>query len=289
MSTGVSVGRRFPWVLAAVLAVGAATFGGVTSATASGGGALTARHHGTIIRVGANQSNNWSGYNQGALEQGGKTFSSISGTWTVPTATPRKAGEAEYSATWIGIGGGCVDAACMTTDATLIQDGTSQDVDATGHASYSAWWELIPAPSVALSGCTPDAACTVAAGDTMTSAISSPANGAWTMAMSDTTRGWTWSMTVAYSSTQGSAEWIEETPVVVDNSGKVTVGPMPNLSGAHFDLATANGAPANLKASEELQLVDFNKTVIATPSGPDSDADGFNVCTYSSSCGGPAS
>ena len=246
------------------------------------------RHDGKIISVGANQSNNWSGYNQGALEQGGKTFTSISGTWTVPTATQRKAGEAEYSASWIGIGGGCVDAGCMVTDATLIQDGTGQDVDAAGHANYYAWWELIPAPSVNLSGCTPDASCTVAAGDTITSTISSPANGVWTMSMSDTTRGWTWSMTAGYSSTQGSAEWIEETPVVIDNSGAVTVGPMPNLSGSHFDVATTNAAAANLKVSEQIQLVDFNKSVIATPSAPDPDADGFNVCTYSTSCGSPS-
>jgi hypothetical protein len=245
-------------------------------------------HHGRpIISVGANQSNNWSGYNQGAIEQGAKTFTSISGTWTVPTASARKSGEAEYSATWIGIGGGCVDAACTATDATLIQDGTGQDIDSSGRASYNAWWEIIPAPSVSLSGCSPDAKCTVAAGDQVTSTIATVANGLWTMSMSDTTRGWTWSMSVGYSSTEGSAEWIEETPVVIDNSGKVTVGPMPNLTGAHFDLATANGAAAGLKASEEIQLVDLNRAVIATPSTPDPDADGFNVCTYSASCGSP--
>ena len=134
----------------------------------SAGAAVQAASHRPLVSVGANKSNNWSGYNQGALEQGGKTFHSVSGSWTVPTAKAHKANENEYSATWIGIGGGCVDAGCMTTDATLIQDGTGQDVDSSGHASYYAWWELIPAPSVNLSGCTPDASCTVAAGDQMT-------------------------------------------------------------------------------------------------------------------------
>ena len=72
------------------------------------GGAAPAskQFHGRpIVSVGANQSNNWSGYNQGALEQGGKTFSAISGQWTVPTATAHKPGENEYSSTWVGIGG----------------------------------------------------------------------------------------------------------------------------------------------------------------------------------------
>ena len=39
------------------------------------------------VHLNANQSNNWFGYNQGALEQGGKLFNSISGQWTVPTAS----------------------------------------------------------------------------------------------------------------------------------------------------------------------------------------------------------
>jgi hypothetical protein len=283
MSARLTSIRVSPFLVAAALA-------SVAIAAASPGTRHAVLHHGSpIISIGSNQSNNWSGYDQGALEQGGKTFTSISGAWTVPTASARKAGEAEYSATWIGIGGGCIDAGCMTTDSTLIQDGTGQDVDASGHASYYAWWEIIPAPSVNLSGCSPDATCTVSAGDQVTSTIATPGAGLWTMSMSDTTRGWTWSMSVGYSSTEGSAEWIEETPVVIDNSGKVTIGPMPDLSGAHFDLSTANGAAAGLKASEEIQLVDTTRAVIATPSPPDSDADGFNVCTYAGSCGSPSS
>jgi hypothetical protein len=269
----------------------------VLALVANGGAAAAkthkaAMHHGRpIVHLGANKSNNWSGYNQGALEQGGKTFHSVAGNWTVPTATQRKAGEAEYSASWIGIGGGCIDASCIATDGTLIQDGTGQDIDAAGRASYYAWWEIIPAPSVSLSqtGCTPDPNCTVAAGDSMTSTISTVANGLWTMSMRDTTRGWSWSMSIPYGSTMGSAEWIEETPVVIDNSGKVTVGPMPNLTPAHFDVGLTNGAPAGLKSSEAIQLVDFNNAVISTPSAPDSDADGFNTCTYSGSCAAPAS
>lgn len=275
--------EKLPVVVLVLAALAMAPFRGTAPAL---GHAI--HHGGPVIGIGANQSNNWSGYNQGALEQGGKTFHSIAGTWTVPTATARKAGEAEYSATWIGIGGGCIDAGCTATDATLIQDGTSQDVDASGHAAYSAWWEIIPAPSVSLSGCIPDASCTVGAGDQLTSTIASVANGLWTMSMSDATRGWTWSMSIGYSSTEGSAEWIEETPVVIDNSGTVTVGPMPNLSNAHFDAAQANGSAAGLKSSEQIQLVDINRSVVATPSAPDSDADGFNVCTYASACGSPA-
>src|SRR5436309_1021190 len=106
--------------------------------------------HRPLIAVGANQSNNWSGYNQGTLEKSGTMFHQVSGDWTVPTATQHKAGEAEYSATWVGIGGGCVDANCTLTDSTLIQAGTSQDVDASGTRPNGAAAGLVPAEELNL-------------------------------------------------------------------------------------------------------------------------------------------
>ncbi len=71
-------------------------------------------------------------------------FHSIAATWVVPTATPHRPGEAEYSSSWIGIGGGCLDTSCMLTNATLIQAGIGHDIDAAGNADYYAWWETIP-------------------------------------------------------------------------------------------------------------------------------------------------
>jgi hypothetical protein len=239
--------------------------------------------HRPIVTVSANKSNNWSGYNQGLLEKGGTQFHSADGTWVVPTVSQHKAGEAEYSASWVGIGGGCVDASCTVTDATLIQAGTSQDVDATGHANYSAWWEIIPEPS------TPIANFAVRAGDTIHVAIAESTPGVWSISVQNKTTGQTFNQTTPYTSTHASIEWIEETPVVIDNSGNVTVGPLPNLSTVNFDLSLANGAAAGLSASEEIQLIDTNGAPLATPSAPDADGDGFNVCSYASSCGVPAS
>src|SRR5437764_1123872 len=126
--------------------VAASPAGPATAAGAS----TPAKSHRLVIPFGANKSNNWSGYNQGTVEQGSKLFNQISGDWNVPTATQHTAGQAEYSSSWIGIGGGCIDAGCTATDATLIQTGTEQDVAANGTASYSAWWELMPAPRPAL-------------------------------------------------------------------------------------------------------------------------------------------
>src|ERR1700731_1357966 len=90
--------------------------GASAKSSAKSHAAPVARYHQRIARFAANQSNNWSGYNQGTLEQGTKLFTSMSGDWTVPTATQHTKGEAEFSSTWIGIGGGCVDAGCTVTD-----------------------------------------------------------------------------------------------------------------------------------------------------------------------------
>ena len=55
------------------------------------------------------------------------------------------------------------------------------------------------------------------------------------------------------------------------------------------DLGTTNGQPANLKPSEEMQLVDSNNNVIGAPSAPDPDTDGFNACTWAGTCVAPSS
>lgn len=100
-----------------------------------------------------------------------------------------------------------------------------------------------------------------------------------------------WSTTTPYQSTYATAEWIVETPVIVAVSVPPTVGfaPLPNLGTVNFDLATANGAPAGLSSAEQQQLVDLVGNPEATPSSPDPDTDGFNDCSYGSSCSPPAS
>ncbi len=255
--------------------VAASPAGPATAAGAS----TPAKSHRLIIPFGANKSNNWSGYNQGTVEQGSKLFNQIAGDWNVPTATQHTAGQAENSASWIGIGGGCVDAGCTATDATLIQTGTEQDVAANGTASYSAWWEIIPAPSLTIS------TLAVHPGDHMHASIAElvPFSEVWTITLQDVSTGQSFSQTVPYPSSHLTAEWITETPTLISTSG-TGLAAMPNLSGATFSSAKTNSANAGLKASEEIQLVSSSGQVLATPSAPNGTADGFSVCTYSASC-----
>ena len=217
--------------------------------------------------------------NLGSLALGGTLFNSITGDWTVPAASSHRRGQDEFSSDWIGIGGGCVDANCMVGDSTLIQTGTEQDAPATGGSEYSAWWEVIPGPSISM---------TIQPGDHMHASIAEmlPNSDLWVITQQDVTRNETFTQTVPYSSTHATAEWIEETPLILGaNAGFAA---LPNLTSLVFDLATVNGRPANLNTSEEIALIDSNGHVIGTPSAPDPDADGFNACTWATSCAAPS-
>jgi hypothetical protein len=251
-------------------------------ATASASAAL--KSHGQLLRLAphslqanTNTSSNWFGYNQGALEQNGKLFNSITGDWTVPTATQHTAGQDESSSDWIGIGGGCIDSGCTATDSTLIQTGTEQDVSS-GTASYSAWWELVPAPSITISGMT------VKPGDHMHASIAEvvPDSDVWTITLNDVTRGESFSQTVPYSSTHATAEWIEETPLLIGTNAGFAA--LPNLTNPGWTSATVNGASAGLKTPEEMDLVDSGGKVIGAPSAPNASANGFNECAWASTC-----
>ncbi|HEV7133315.1 MAG TPA: G1 family glutamic endopeptidase [Gaiellaceae bacterium] len=242
-------------------------------ATAS---AASPSSHGQLVqlRANTNQSSNWFGYNQGSLALGGTLFSSITGDWTVPAATEHTAGSPAYSSDWIGIGGGCVDAGCTVGDSSLIQTGTEQDSDGT----YSAWWEIIPGPSLTISGMT------IAPGDHMHASLAEVLVGAnvWAITLQDVTKGESFTTTVPYSSTHLTAEWIEETPLLLGaNAGFAA---LPNLTKIAFTNATVNGANANLQASQELQLIDSNGAVIGSPSAPNATHDGFDLCAWATTC-----
>ncbi len=276
-----AAGRR----LAVVVAVSLASLVGATASASAAPKSHALSSHGQLLRLApprlranTNSSSNWFGYNQGSLEQGGKLFNSISGNWTVPTATQHTAGQAEASSDWIGIGGGCVDSGCTATDSTLIQTGTEQDVSSSGATSYSAWYELVPAPSLTISNMT------VSPGDAMHASLSEVVNdsNAWTITIQDLTRGESYTTTVPYSSSHATAEWIEETPLEIGTNAGFAA--LPNLTNPGWTSATVNGASAGLKSSEQMDLIDSSGNVIGAPSAPNSTANGFDECTWASTC-----
>ena len=260
-------------LLATVCAVSCLAFAGSASAHFSPNGQLLRLTH---LGFNTNTSSNWFGYQQGALEQGGKLFQSITGNWTVPTATQHTAGQAENSADWIGIGGGCVDAGCTAGDSTLIQTGTEQDVAANGTTSYDAWYELVPAPELQITSMT------VQPGDQMHASLTQTAPELWNITIQDLTRNESYSTTVPYASTMDTAEWIEETPLEIGTNAGFAA--LPNLTNPAWNSATVNGVNPGLKSSEQMQLTDSSGNVIGTPSAPNSTGNGFDECTWATTC-----
>ena len=105
----------------------------------------------------------------------------------------------------------------------------------------------------------------------------------WNIQLKDVTTGQSFSTTAPYSSTHATAEWIEETPLVFGTGG-AGLAALPNLTNTPFTSGTTNGANANLKATEEIQLIDSSGKVIGTPSAPNSTANGFSACAWATSC-----
>jgi hypothetical protein len=171
---------------------------------------------------------------------------------------------------------------CGLSDATLIQVGTEQDVDSSGHPSYWAWWELVPAPSVAIGNLN------VAPGDHIQASISEvvPNSELWTITLRDASNGESFSTTVPYSSSHTTAEWIDESPISFGSNG-VGEAALPQLTPTQFTGATVNGAPAHLNPAEAVQLVDGSGAVIGAPSAPDGSGTAFLDCAWASSCSAP--
>jgi hypothetical protein len=230
-------------------------------------------------QAGTNLSNNWSGYNIGASYPGeptGVTFTAA-GKWTVLAATQHTRGQAGHSATWAGIGGGCITDNCSVTDSTLIQAGTEQDVS---KASHGARWEIIPEPQTKVTRL-------VTAGDKIKVSVSETTTpGHWSVVIDNLTTGRRFSTRTPYCSSMDTAEWIEETPLII---GTGATGPtaMPNLGTVHFTSASLNGVNPRFQAVDEIQLVTGSGKVVAAPSATGPDLASFNDRIWRMACAAP--
>jgi hypothetical protein len=197
-------------------------------------------------------SSNWSGY-----AASGGTFTSVTGTWNVPTVSASASGA---DATWVGIGG------LVSRD--LIQAGTQAMVDGSG-VMYSAWIEMLPQSSreVPLS---------VSAGDSVTVSITQQSGDDWLIAMKNNTTGGTYNVTVQYSSSNSSAEWVQEAPslgrglVSLDQFGTVQF----SKASAVRDGKTMSLAAVGAKA---ITMINGQGQAIAQPSTVSSDGSTFTV------------
>jgi hypothetical protein len=198
-------------------------------------------------------SSNWSGY-----AASGGTFTSVTGTWTVPTVSPTSSGA---DATWVGIGG--------LTSSDLIQAGTQAFVDGSGTVAYSSWIEMLPAASrpVPLS---------VTAGDSVTVTITQQSGDDWLIAMKNNTTGGTYNITVQYSSSNSSAEWVQEAPSVGRGLVPLDLFGTVQFSGVS---AVRNGTTMSASAlgAKAITMINGQGQAVAQPSTIAGDGSSFTV------------
>lgn len=142
--------------------------------------------------LGHGTSTNWSGY---AVD--GSNATSVTATWTQPSALNCAAVPNSWSSPWVGIDG--------DNSGTVEQTGTDSDCSH-GVARYYAWWEMYPLSTVVIPSIT------VNPGDSFTATVSYAA-GTFTLTLVDNTTHVPFTTTQTSSKAQRtSVEWIMEGP-----------------------------------------------------------------------------
>ena len=214
--------RRF-LIRAASLAASAATVAAsVAPATAAASTALSFKP----------LAYNINGYNWGGYAATGSGFTSVSATWTEANATCNSTND--LYAPWVGIDG--------YGSSSVEQTGVATDCSS-GSPVHQAWYEMYPKAPVYLStGSYP-----VSAGDVIHASVTYIGSRKYTLKLSNSSRGWTYTTTQTISASRTSAEVIIESPT----------GSYPNFGTLNFSAATVNGA----------SLGSFNPTALDPSSG----------------------
>ncbi len=174
-------------------------------------------------------SSNWAGYvAQPALASHAR-FTGVSGTWTVPSVTCPKE-HISYSAVWVGLGG------YREAASSLEQVGVDANCSRGGHATYASWFELLPAPPIALR-------LKVKPGDLLSASVTARGR-VVTLRLRDLTTSTRFSTTRRLARIDlTSAEWIVEAPSECSSAESCTTLSLSNFGEVAFasTSATAHG------------------------------------------------
>jgi hypothetical protein len=180
------------------------------------------------------ESTNWSGY---AATGANSAFTSVSASWTEPTATCSSR-RAQYSSFWVGLDG--------YSSSSVEQTGT--DADCSGRSPvYYGWYEMYPAFPVNFSN-------TVRPGDHMSASVTFSGSSTYTLVLTDSTQGWTQNIVKNQSGlARSSAEVITEAPS--SNSG---VLPLANFGTVSYSTSSANHA--SLASFNPVEIIMVNNS-----------------------------
>lgn len=207
----------------------------------------------------------------------------VSAVWTIEPATRREAGDEAVWA-WVAIGGGCVTYDCLVHDYTALRVGTETYVSPAGAVTYRAWYQDTVRRERAY------LPVTVAAGDRVRGTVEQvrglPA--LWRFTFDNVTTGATWTTTAPGASMLATAQVLAEGMVGFDEFA-IGYPYLPDLAPTTFDHVTINGANARLRPEERVVMQSYEElAVVATPSLPQPDGNGFAACVWTTSCAVPA-
>lgn len=216
-------------------------------------------------------SANWAGYVVGGSSSATR-YKSVSGSWVAPTA--KCTSGQGYSSFWVGLGGAGSDSSSSTS---LEQAGTEADCNADGSATYSAWYELVPAPPVKV-----DMA--VHPGDRVTSKVTVDGSSV-TIQLFNATTGGSFEKTLQASNPDvSSAEWIAEAPSTC-SQGVSDCSPLPL---ADFGTAQFSGASATTTDGHTGSISDSAWQTAAVQLSPGASQSGFGDAQFASYGSGSA-
>jgi hypothetical protein len=202
-------------------------------------GKIRAVGHGVHYQA---ESTNWSGY---AVTGSDGAFSSVSASWTEPTATctsssrhGRGSSSDSYAAFWVGLDGYSSD--------SVEQTGSDSDCDGTT-PDYYGWYEMYPADPVYYTN-------TVKPGDAMSASVTFSGTETYTLVLKDSTQGWTETQTIKESGfDRSSAEVITEAPCCTNSGG---ILPLADFGTVNYTAASANGTSMGSQSPTEIIMID---------------------------------
>ncbi|QRP45806.1 G1 family glutamic endopeptidase [Amycolatopsis sp. FDAARGOS 1241] len=197
---------------------------------------------------------NFSGGNWGGYVSFG-SFTTATASWTEPSVTCRSSND--LFAPWVGIDG--------DGSSTVEQTGVATDCSS-GRPVYQAWYEMYPAAPVYYSS----SSAPVSAGDHISATVTRTGTNTYRLDISDTTKGWSKTISKSLTSKHSSAEAIIESPT--DSYPTISGG--VSFTGVKFNGQNlASTSPQGLDA-------DDRGTGTFSPSAIGSDGQSFTMTRH---------
>ncbi len=199
-------------------------------------------------------SHNWSGY---VMTGSDNAFSSVSSSWTEPTATCNDSGT-ELAFFWVGLDGYNSD--------SVEQTGTESDCSG-GSPYYYGWYEMYPAAPVNFTN-------PVAPGDSMSASVTVSGDN-YTLTLTDSTQGWTQTENETGSGlANNSAEVISEAPIS-SSSGRPF--PLADFGTINYSGSTVNGTSMGSQNPTSITMVASSGDQLDSTSAMDGSGDFSNT------------